>query len=310
MDEKEFFSTGEVSQLLNISRATVSRKFDSGILYGKKNPITGERLICRESLLSFMRQYNIPMRDISKTDEKNILLASPNEQLQLLVKQAFSEDKRINIETVTSGYDALIMCSKKTPDLFIIDDDLTEISCEEAVKSIKRQDEQNNTKILCFLGNYPSDNISEVFTDNYIVKDNLEESELATKIAVLLDIAKESQPTEDNFHHNRQWPRIPVNIPAQMHVYRIGTPDVREPGDAKVENISFGGAFLSDIHMKSGSIPLDTFRFLLGIKQPPLSDWEAECKVLRLNADGTLTIGVQFVNLSQINKKKIADLII
>ena len=308
MDEKEFFSTGEVSQLLNISRATVSRKFDSGILYGKKNPITGERLICRESLLSFMRQYNIPMRDISKTDEKNILLATSNEQLQSLVKKAFSEDKRINIETVTSGYDALIMCSRKTPDLFILDDELTEISCEEAVKSIKRQDEQDNIKILCFLENYPTDNISEIITDNYIVKNNLEESELVKKIAVLLDIAKESQLSEDNFHHNRQWPRIPVNIPAQMYVYRAGKPNISEPGNAKVKDISFDGAFLSDIHMKSGSIPIDTFRFLLGIKQPPLNDWEAECKVLRLKADGTLTIGVQFIDLSEINKKKIADL--
>jgi len=60
MTLKNYITTGEVAKLLNISRSTVSRKFDSGGLQGKKNPITGERLISPKSLVVFMEKFNLP----------------------------------------------------------------------------------------------------------------------------------------------------------------------------------------------------------------------------------------------------------
>jgi excisionase family DNA binding protein len=56
---KEYCSTGEAARLLGISRSTISRKFDSGDLSGKKNPITGDRLISRVSIKALMKLYNI-----------------------------------------------------------------------------------------------------------------------------------------------------------------------------------------------------------------------------------------------------------
>ena len=37
----------------------VTCKFDAEELYGKKNPITGERLISCESIAAFMKKYNL-----------------------------------------------------------------------------------------------------------------------------------------------------------------------------------------------------------------------------------------------------------
>jgi hypothetical protein len=51
---KEFYSTGEAAQILNISRSTVSHKFDVGLLKGKKNPITGERFVSGESIVALI----------------------------------------------------------------------------------------------------------------------------------------------------------------------------------------------------------------------------------------------------------------
>ena len=56
MTLKKYITTGEVAKLLKISRSTVSRKFDDGDLQGKKNPITGERLISQTSLMEFMQK--------------------------------------------------------------------------------------------------------------------------------------------------------------------------------------------------------------------------------------------------------------
>lgn len=308
MGAKEYFSTGEVSQLLNISRATVSRKFDSGIFYGKKNPITGERLISRDSLLSFMRQYNIPLNGLEKTAQKNLLVSSNDEQLQSHINDAFSGDNRIKISAVASGYDALIMCSKTPPDLFIIDDELSDISSAEAVKSLKRQDENADMKILCCLETQDNEKIMEIDADDYFAKDTMETVTLTKKVTNLLNISSETQPSSERFDHKRSWPRIKVDMPADLELYRVNTLNAHEEGKAKVENISLGGAYLSQIKLEKGNIPTDTFRFMLGIDQPPLKDWHAECKVVRLKANGALTAGIQFVNLSQINKNKIASI--
>jgi hypothetical protein len=58
--EKEYLSTGETAVILGISRATVSRKFDLGILAGYKNRLTGERFIRRESALEFLAKASQP----------------------------------------------------------------------------------------------------------------------------------------------------------------------------------------------------------------------------------------------------------
>jgi hypothetical protein len=87
--KEDFFTTGDVSKLLNISRATVSRKFDLGILKGKKHPITGERLIAKDSLISFMKKYNLSTNSIDNDSQIMVLLGSNNKQLQAITKQAF-----------------------------------------------------------------------------------------------------------------------------------------------------------------------------------------------------------------------------
>ena len=198
MAAKEFFSTGEVAQILDISRATVSRKFDDGTLTGKKNPITGERLISRQSLSTFMKQYDLNISTIDveagNTPDSapgiegsviNILLGSPDEQFQDLLKETFSDDKRIKLDITSSGYDALIKCSQNPPDLFIIDENLTDIYCAELVKSLKRNDFNKSLKILCCLQSYDPAKVEKIKADDYIVKENIDKADLIHKIKYL-----------------------------------------------------------------------------------------------------------------------------
>lgn len=80
MTSKDFLTTGEAAKLVDISRSTISRNFDKGIFQGKKNPITGERFISRESLISFLKQYNLPF-DALVLEKKKILLGSADDHL-------------------------------------------------------------------------------------------------------------------------------------------------------------------------------------------------------------------------------------
>src|SRR3972149_9379489 len=102
MSEKEFLSTGEAAKLINISRSTISRKFDKGVFQGKKNPITGERFISRDSLLAFMKEYNLPYEALVK-EKKRILLGTPDDNLFSLLQQSLGEEERVEVERVALG---------------------------------------------------------------------------------------------------------------------------------------------------------------------------------------------------------------
>ena len=208
MEKKEFYTTGDVSQIVNISRATVSRKFDEGIFYGKKNPITGERLISHESLAAFMSQYGLSlekMKDSSKgtrhrkhkprpaapvekagpDDQMSILIGSTDSRIRDAVTQTFAGEDRISIENVSSGYDALIMASKHTPDLFILDEELPGISCGDAVRSLRKIDDLRDIKILCILSTFSPEKVVEIGADEYLSKDALEELTPSRRIALI-----------------------------------------------------------------------------------------------------------------------------
>lgn len=309
MNKKDYYSTGEASQLLNISRATVSRKFDAGIFQGRKNPITGERLISHESLVSFMNQYNIPVPDIPAEAVKHILLGSPDRDLGDLLRNLFLSDRSLNLLRIDSGYDTLIECSRKPPDLLIMDERLPDIDCRQAVNALNREITGRKMKIM-LISEKPIDlGFEEIHADAFILAGAIEPRVLRNKIYSLLDIQKEQPPENKGFTHKREWPRIQVKIPADIEFYAaLGQAD-RKQGQTVVENISMGGALLSDITVENNSIPLGNITFTLKIDKPPLSDFETECKITRLRYNGSADAGVEFINLAQEQKNRISQLL-
>ena len=301
MTTKKLLTTGEVAQLLNISRSTVSRKFDKGVLFGQKNPITGERLISRESLTSFVEQYNLSLNSLS-AERKKILIGTSDEQLYSGLQRILAEGRTIQLDRVGFGCDVLIRCSKDHPDLLIIDEEFPDIPTAEVIKSLRRLEENKNLKILCCS---KTSNIQECLdwgADEAMARDVLED-ELSAKVQSMLNIP-EDHPTEAQpYEHQRRWSRMSVHVPAKLSVYRVRTPYARESGKATMENISYGGSFLSDIELENGTLPSEPFRFLLEVDQPPLMNWRAHCKVVRLQSNGTVTAGVQFMRLSKVNRK-------
>ena len=300
MTTKKLLSTGEVAQMLNISRSTVSRKFDKGGFLGQKNPITGERMISRESLTRFVEQYNLSLHSLA-TEKKKILIGTADEQLFSLLQNIFSEEK-FQIDRVGYGCDVLIRCSKDHPDLLLIDEGLPDIPSAEVIKSLRRLEENKDLKILCCAKTSDTRQCLDWGADEALAREGLEE-ELSKKVQFLLHLPEERPAEAQSHEHQRRFPRLPVHVPTKIGVYRLRTPYAREVGKAMMENISYGGSSLSDIHMEKGMIPGEPFRFLLEVDQPPLTNWRAHCKVVRLQSNGTLSAGVQFMRLSKSNRK-------
>ena len=303
MISKELFTTGEAAALLHISRSTISRNYDKGVLSGQKNPITGERLISRESLVGFMERHRLTP-DAVMAPRKKILLGTSDERFLSSLQKLFSQDQRIRIDRVPFGGDVLTQCSRERPHLLIVDQDLPDIPCKEVIKSLRRTEEQNEVKILCGTGQDDPECL-EWGADGALAKDQLDENALAKKIYSILEIPPDRTLERQTFEHKRRSPRIRLKLPARIGLYCVGVPYVRESGNAVLENISLSGVFLSQIRLENKILPGKPFRILVEIDHPPLDKWRAHCKVIRLQSNGYLSAGLQFVRVSKPNRRKL-----
>jgi CheY-like chemotaxis protein len=308
MTSKEFLTTGEAARLVNISRSTISRNFDKGIFQGKKNPITGERMISRESLINFMKQFNLPVDNLS-LEKKRILVGTSDDHLFSQLQRVLSEDGRVELERVGFGGDVLISCSKTLPGLLILDEELADIPCMEIIRSLRRMTtDQQELKILCSAKSRNSRRCLEWGADEVLPKESSDLEEWGKMIYTFLNIPRELPEEETNYKHQRRWPRMNLHLPLKIGIYSVRTPYRRDTGQATMENISLGGAFLSDIALEGGKIPCEPFRVLLESDQEPLKDWKAHGKVIRLQSNGTVTAGIQFTRVPKASMKMIEDL--
>jgi len=162
-----YLSTGEAAKLLNISRSTVSRRFDLGLFQGKLNPITGERLISVESVGDFIKKHDLPI-DPSKLGQKAVVLASTDGKLRAAVDEAIANDKRVALAVVALGTDTLIACSRTTPQLLVLDERLPDLPCSQVIGSLRKQEEQRLLRILCCLGATNQETARSWGADDYL----------------------------------------------------------------------------------------------------------------------------------------------
>lgn len=307
MTSKEFLTTGEAAKLVNISRSTISRNFDKGIFQGKKNPITGERLISRESLINFMKQYNLPVDSLA-AEKKRVLVGSPDDQFFSLLQTTLSEDDRVELERVVFGGDVLISCSKVRPDLLVLDEELPDISSMEIIRSLRRMGDQQALKII---GAGKVRSVRQCLdwgADEVLGKETLNREELAKTIYTFLDLLEEVPEEGRQYGHQRRWPRLALHLPLKIGVYSVRAPYRRDTGLATMENISFGGTFLSEFSLNGGTIPCEPFRVLLEADQEPLKGWKAHGKVVRLQSNGSVSAGIQFTRVPKTSMKMIKAL--
>jgi hypothetical protein len=178
----------------------------------------------------------------------------------------------------------------------------------EIIRSLRRTDNQQALKIIC-VGNARSvRRCLDWGADEVLGKESLSREELAKTIYIFLNLPQEISEEERQYSHQRRWPRMALHLPLKIGVYSIRTPYRRDTGLATMENISLGGAFLSEFSLESGMIPCEPFRVLLEADQEPLKDWKAHGKVVRLQSNGTVSTGIQFTRLPKASLKMIEAL--
>lgn len=106
------------------------------------------------------------------------------------------------------------------------------------------------------------------------------------------------------YAHRRRFPRKEISLGVEIYVYHKDG-SLYDQGVATLRDISLGGAKISDVALPTGALPVTPFSVGLRPMQKPVDDIELPGHIVRLNANGTTTFGVQFGKLDVAIEKKL-----
>ena len=193
MYNKKGFTTGEVAELCHVTIPTVIKWIESGELEGFKIPGSKNRRITRESLLTFMKKYNIPTTALEKSKPRVLVVDDEEEILELF--KVLLEAEKFETRLVSRGFQAGLAKEFK-PDLIILDILLPDIDGRKVCEYVREMPEMKNVKVLGISGyvkneEEAADLLKKGF-DDYIAKP-FNNDDLLLKINQLLSKGKKKK---------------------------------------------------------------------------------------------------------------------
>ncbi len=158
---KQVFTTGEVAQVCKVSQQTVIRCFDSGKLKGFRVPGSRFRRIPRESLVSFMKENQIPLDQLD-SGKKRVLVVDDDEAIVDMFTELLERDGRFHIRTASTGYEAGIITEQFRPDVVLPDFKLPDINGTAVCRTIRSNPVFEHIKIIVISGVADPDEIKEL----------------------------------------------------------------------------------------------------------------------------------------------------
>lgn len=244
---------------------------------------------------------------LSSDTRWRILIATRDNNFCTAVAELFSDDEQVWIDRVTTGCDALISCARHAPDLLVLDSELMDMHSRFLIEAIRRDKELASLRILCRLNSDVFPYHTEGLANDFIQgEEDLEKVYLSRKLHTLLYASHSKPEVTYRGTCERRWPRARLHISARIGMCHADGSGPGATGEAMVENISFGGAYLSGIKFDRTSVIPGASRLMLNINQPDLPDFSADSIMLRYRPNGSA--GVQFLNVSKDNRLKLLEL--
>ena len=169
---KLVFTTGEVATICKVSQQTVIRCFDSGRLKGFRVPGARFRRIPRESLVSFMKNNEIPL-DHLYSGKKRVLVVDDDEAIVEMFVELLERDGRFEVRTASTGYEAGIVTEQFRPDVLLLDFKLPDINGSMVCRTIRSNPNFEHIKIIVISGVADPDEVEELLrggADEFIRK--------------------------------------------------------------------------------------------------------------------------------------------
>jgi len=188
---RELFTTGQVAQICQVSAMTVIRYCDAGKIKAIKSPVTGVRRIPRAELIRFMKSYDIPMDRLIEFEQFRVFIVDDEPAQVDIIKRALQKlGASFEVESATTGYDAIIRIGAFQPDLVVLDLVMPEMDGFQVCRAIRNVPETKDAKILAVTGYASEDNIArakEFGVDDWMEKP-VQIGQLSDKVAELMKL--------------------------------------------------------------------------------------------------------------------------
>ena len=145
--ERPVYTTGQISRFCRVSAKTVKKWFDSGKLAGYRIPDSGDRRVTRESLLAFMRRYDMPT-DLVDSKPLKVLAVDDEPQVLEVVSRVMGSRDGVEVRKASNGYAALLLLGSWLPDMVIMDLKMPGLDGFEACRRIRALPQTQGTKLL------------------------------------------------------------------------------------------------------------------------------------------------------------------
>jgi len=186
---KDLYTTGEAAEVCKVSQQTIIRCFDSGRLKGFRVPGSKFRRIPHQSLVTFMKENNIPL-DTIESGKRRVLVVDDDAEIVELIFDVLSRDGRFETKTASSGYEAGIATQRFRPELILLDYMLPDVNGNVVCQTIRKNPEFENIKIIIISGVVKQDEIDQLLKSGAqdFIKKPFDIAELTDKISSILQV--------------------------------------------------------------------------------------------------------------------------
>jgi CheY-like chemotaxis protein len=155
MKEKDVYRTGEAATFLDLPRRTVSKYCMTGRIPATQHPISKMWRIKHNDLVAFMGTNGVVASE--STPSPFVLIVDDEQPVINIITRTLSHNGwNLSLDSVTSGYDALVKIGAEIPDLVILDIKIPEMNGKEVLRTLKRGEKTRNIKVLVVAG-YPEE---------------------------------------------------------------------------------------------------------------------------------------------------------
>ena len=146
--EKDYLSTRDAADLLNVAVSTIQLWMDNGLLSGWTTA-GGHRRIEKNSVEKMLNQRDRNSADSTHDHPLSIVVVEDNEQEQMLYDKQFKNwNMDVNVCISENGYSGLINIGKTSPKIIITDLLMPGMNGFEMIKAIKINSDLDDCQII------------------------------------------------------------------------------------------------------------------------------------------------------------------
>jgi excisionase family DNA binding protein len=157
----QLYTTHDISRLLQVDPSTVSKWIDRGILMAFRTP-GGHRRVRSADLRTFLITHQMPVPEELGSGTVRLLVVDDERAVLDAIKRAFKPyAAQVELQTTTSGVEALLLVSEQKPHGMIIDLNMPDIDGLEVCRRIRARKQMEGVRLITMTSLHSADVVEQ-----------------------------------------------------------------------------------------------------------------------------------------------------